>query len=262
MFDLSVETIAFASAGVHVLGYAAYIGFVRRGQIDANPLSWLMFAYGTGLLTFLEYRSGASWVELLLPIACSLSSVVVAALCVRATRIPKLEFGDVAVFCVDVALTLAYVGTWFAARNDLTGAYSKLAVIALLVCANLTTVTAFVPILRSTLSTPSNERVLPWLFWTGAYALLFAVTMQDVTSISRLSLLLYPGLNAMLHFAVALLAMSRWWRPHAQSCLETREAGAVGIGLFTTRAIRRGGRAFVLSGQMRRWESRTQEDAG
>ncbi len=260
MLDLEPETIAFASAGVHVLGYAVYIAFVRRGQIDANPLSWLMFAYGTGLLTFLEYRSGAAWTELLLPIACSVSSVAVAALSLRTTRMQKVEFPDIAAFCVDVLLTLAYVGVWAASRNGLDHAYAELAVIGFLVCANLTTVTAFAPLLRSTFACPSNERILPWMLWTTAYLLLLIVTLRDTTSFERLSLLLYPALNAALHFGVMVLAMSRWWRA-PQVVFEVKKTAATGLGLFTPKRFRRGERVFVLTGAVRQFRSRSIDDA-
>lgn len=256
------EALAIASAGIHVLGYAAYIALVRRGAIEANPLSWLMFAYGTALLTFLEYRSGASWRELLLPVACSLSSVVVAALCVRLTRIQKVAATDTSAFAIDVILTAAYVVIWVAQGRGLGGDLAEAGVVALLVFANATTLASFVPILRSTFTEPDNERVLPWLLWTLAYGLLFAVTLRDTTSTSRLTLLIYPALNALLHFSIAVLAASRWWRPERRVAFDVRETGNTGLGMFTPRAFLAGERVFVLRGTVRRWKSETAADAG
>ncbi len=255
------EALAIASAGIHVLGYATYISLVRRGAIEANPLSWLMFAYGTGLLTFLEYESGASWRELLLPIACSVSSIVVAGLCVRATRVHELAFSDLAAFAIDLALTGAYVGLWFLERQGMGDALAGAGIVALLVCANATTLASFVPLLRSTFTHPERERIFPWLLWTLAYGLLFAVTAQDGTSTNQLALLLYPGLNALLHFSVALLTCSRWWRPERRTQFEVRETGSTGLGMFTPVAFRRGDRVFVLQGTVRRWRSQSDADA-
>lgn len=255
------DELAVASAVIHVLGYLTYILFVRRGLIDANPLSWLMFAYGTGLLTFLEFRSGAGWQELLLPIACSISSIVVAALCLRLAKIRRVELPDIMAFALDVVLTAAYVAVWILHSNGLDPNLESLAVIALLVCANATTLASFVPILRSTLRRPQDERALPWLLWTLAYGMLFVVTLRDVSDWERLTLLIYPALNAILHFAIAVFAMSRWWRASTRVPFEVRHTGKTGLGLFTPREYARGERVFVLSGKIHWWKSATGEDA-
>lgn len=253
--------MAVASASIHVLGYVSYILFVRRGLIDANPLSWLMFAYGTGLLTFLEWRSNAQWQELLLPVACSVSSVIVAALSVRLPKMRKVQLPDIAAFTVDAALTAIYVGIWFAHSRGIGQEFEQIALIALLVCANLTTLASFVPILRSTLKSPSDERVLPWLLWTSAYGLLLLTTLRDVTTLDRAVLLIYPAMNALLHFLVAAFAMSRWWRFPRSGDLAVSHTENTGLGLFGQRRYRRGERVFVLAGKIHNWRSRSETDA-
>lgn len=220
-----------------------------------------MFAYGTALLTFLECRSGASWRELLLPAVCSLTSVVVAALCVRPTRMQKLAARDGGAFAIDALLTAAYVAIWVAHERGLSGHFADIGVVALLICANAATLASFAPILRSTYAQPDQERVTPWLLWATAYALLLAVTLRGFVSADRWPLLLYPGVNALLHFGVALLAASRWWRPECRITFEVRNAERIGRGLFTPRAFRRGERVFVLKGAVRRHINRTTRDA-
>jgi hypothetical protein len=255
------DTLAIASAAIHILGYLTYILFVRRGLIDANPLSWLMFDYGTGLLTFLEFRSGAGWQELLLPIACSICSIVVAALCLRLVKIRQVEISDIVAFAIDVALTAAYVALWVLHNDGLDRNLENLAVIAVLLCANATTLVSFIPILRSTLRRPQDERALPWLLWTFAYASLFVVTLRDVSALERLTLLIYPALNATLHFAIAVLAMSRWWRASTRVPFSVQHTGKTGLGLFTPRGYEKGECVFVLSGKLRWMESTSIEDA-
>lgn len=255
------EGIAIGAACTHVLGYCVYISLVRRGVIEANPLSWLMFAYGTALLSFLEYRTGASWRELLLPVACSVSSAVVAALCIRPSRLGRLAFSDVFSFAIDVLLTAVYVAIWIAQGRGLNEASAEIAVIGLLISANAATVASFAPILRSTYEQPDHERVAPWILWTLAYGLLLVVTLKGSPSASAWPLLLYPGLNAIFHFAVAVLAASRWWRPKSRVTFEVQETESTGLGVFTPRGFGRGERVFVLRGKVRRIDSRDTTDA-
>ena len=255
-----LEFGAIAAAAFQLLGYAAYIAFVRRGVLEANPLSWLMFAYGTSILALLEYGAGATFYELLLPVVCALSSVIVAALCAGAFRRHTLSPLDWFVFALDIVLTVLYVAVTIANVNGVL-LDERAAVATLLIASNVTTVTAFLPLLRSTYSRPGGERVLPWLLWTAAYSMLWLATAAHGSSEERWVLLIYPVSNAILHFSVALLALSRFWRRDRVVALDVRRTDRTGLGLFTDAAFQRGQYVCTLAGKVRRWRSRTATDA-
>lgn len=257
-----LELGAIAAAVFQLLGYVAYISFVRRGVLEANPLSWLMFAYGTTILALLEYGAGATFFELLLPVVCAASSVVVAILCAAAFRRHPLSPVDWIVFAIDVILTILYVALTVAKAQGVLSFNDRVAVVGLLIASNFTTLTAFIPLLRSTYARPGGERVLPWMLWTTAYSALLLVTIAHGAAEERLVLLLYPASNAVLHLSVALLALSRFWRKDRVAALDVRHTDRTGLGLFTTSTFQRGEYVCTLAGSVRRWRSRNDADAG
>ena len=64
-----------------VLQLVGYLIYVRDEEIEPNPVTWLMFAYGTMLLTMLEWDRQASAAELALPLVCSSMALYVAGRC-------------------------------------------------------------------------------------------------------------------------------------------------------------------------------------
>ena len=68
------------AAVAQIVAYVGYLRLFLAGKIKPNAASWLMFAYGTGVMAVLEWQSDAHWFELALPIACATMSVIVAVL--------------------------------------------------------------------------------------------------------------------------------------------------------------------------------------
>ena len=133
------------------LQLVGYLLYVRDDDIEPNPVTWLMFAYGTMLLTLLEWDREASGAELLLPLVCSSMAIFVAARCWwRAYRRDPSRFWprewwpedwrDRIAFQTDLALTALYLAAAMLAYSNWIGEEAReLAVVVFLVAANLTT---------------------------------------------------------------------------------------------------------------------------
>lgn len=207
----ALHIAAIASGGVHFLAYLAYAIALLRGRIEGNPLTWLMFAYGTSLMAFLEYRAAAPWTELVLPTTCAISSVIIAIMTVKPGAWRGLGPIDFIAFATDVVLTIAYVGTWLATHSGYLRADAMTAWLGVfLIAANASTAVQFIPILRSTWAAPENEQVAPWLLWTSAYAILLGVTLIETPD--NVALIVYPLTGVTLHSLMALCIIIGRWR--------------------------------------------------
>lgn len=203
-----VPLLGLVAGALQAAGYGLYLRHALRAETRPNPASWLMFAYGTGLVVLLEGVSGGAWPVLLLPAICAVSSIVVAAQSLRhGANLRDLDRADLIAFGLDVAITVAYLATWTAQARGLVDPRSFGAVNGLLLAgAAGTSITSFVPILRSTYRAPEYERPGPWIIWTGAYGTLGLVTLLSSASVI---LLIYPGINLLLHALVAALSVRR-----------------------------------------------------
>jgi hypothetical protein len=207
--------LAIASGVTHFAAYLAYAIGVMRKEIEGNPLTWLMFMYGTCLMTVLEFSAHAPWTELVLPTTCAISSVLIAAMVMKPGAWRGLKPIDFLAFATDIVLTIAYVAAWLATRGgDLTPAQMTTWLGVFLVTANASTAVQFAPILRSTWAQPQSERVLPWLLWTCAYAILLAVTLLETPG--NFALIVYPLTAVVLHalmVSCCLLGARRRYSP-------------------------------------------------
>lgn len=194
--------LAVASGLVQALGYLIYGFKAFRNHIVPNASSWAMFAYGTLLLTFLEWESDAGGALLVLPIVCVVASTVIFFLCLQRGRfVWPQDIEDRVSFSTDLCLTVLYILAWLALFFDF---FSKeqmgIAVLVFLIASNATTVTSFIPILREAYYEPSHEHQSPWVLWTVAYFLLLLVTAGEE---SDWVLYLYPVANIVLHLSIA-----------------------------------------------------------
>jgi hypothetical protein len=214
--------IGILAGAMQILGYYFYL---RNEDIEPNPVTWFMFAYGTAILTILEWDGDATLAELFLPTACAVLAIVVSAICWRkARRIdpsrwwpedwwPK-DRGDQYSFVSDIIITIGYVLAWVVVYVGwATGDTREWWVLVFLFLSNVSTIPAFVPIIRSTLRHPEHEHWLPWAIWTYAYALLAYVTYATHGEWWH-PLMLYPALNAVLHGAMAVVAHPLFHRKH------------------------------------------------
>lgn len=202
---LSVYLGIFAGL-LQALGYFLYVFMTLRRDLKPNASTWFMFAYGTALLTVLEWERDASAVLLIVPVVCSVLAIVVACICWRrgTLRWPD-DKEDRVSFGADLVLTVCYVAAWLLyTQGMLTSAQVGYAILVFLVASNLTAFTSFTPLLREARTAPGHERYEPWLVWAFAYLVLGIATYLEEGFWTEL--MLYPLLNAPLHAAVAWLA--------------------------------------------------------
>jgi signal transduction histidine kinase len=209
------------------LQLVGYLLYVRDEEIEPNPVTWLMFAYGTMLLTLLEWDRQASGAELALPLVCSSMAIYVAGRCWwRAYRKDPSRYWprewwpedwrDRASFQADLALTALYLAAAMLTYSKwISEEAREITVVVFLVGANLTTLTAFFPLIRSVVENPSHERTTPWAVWATAYTLLGVTTYATRGEIWS-ELMLYPMLNAVLHGIVAVLSRRSRREQHAR----------------------------------------------
>lgn len=206
---LASDAIAVFAGCMHGAAYVYYLRLAVRGRTWPNPVSWLMFAYGTALILLIESRAGASWRELLLPLVCATSSIFIAVAAWRKSgTATSLTAFDRWAFRADLALTFAYLAVWYAMLSAfIAPEYRFAANIVFLIGVNATTLTSFLPLLLSARRDPSTEHPGPWVMWSLAYLLLIVVTALDAASPESLLLLIYPAVNFILHTCVAALVL-------------------------------------------------------
>jgi uncharacterized protein len=251
--------LGVVAAALQIAGYAMYIRNFMTERIRPNAASFLMFSYGTSLLAFLEWRNNATWPVLLLPVICAVLGIVVAAMCLRKGATEPIDRFEGFAFSTDLWLTIAYA--WFALGlgASLGFATADSFVAPFLIVTNLTAITCFIPIVRSTWRAPYREKPGPWIVWTSAY-LLLGITTFVADRGAHPSLLLYPVLNAALHGSVALLSLRRAGGGLLFAFgrrLYVDESPIEGIGLFAARHFAAGSVLSRLSGKLHVKPART-----
>lgn len=204
-----ITTIAVISGLLQALGYSVYILKSLRKEVEPNPTTWLMFAYGTMLLTALEFDRNAGPALLILPIVCATLSIFVAGLCWKRGTLtwPKDRYSKAA-FRTDVVLTVGYFSVAVASFTPFVSDAQRTSfALAFLVLSNLSTAVSFVPMLKDTWQEPEKEHPLAWGIWTAAYSTLGIATFLEG---GWSELMIYPVSCALLHGLVGVLAL----RPH------------------------------------------------
>lgn len=207
MSEDTLTTVAVIAGLLQALGYATYIWKSLKGEVDPNPTTWLMFAYGTTFLTILEWDQNAKWQLLILPCVCAVLSLGVAYLCWKrgTLRWPEDRTGRVSIF-IDLTLTVGYIATAILSMNGSLDQSQRTAlVIAFLALSNASTAVSFAPMFKSTWNDPTEEHYLPWSIWTVAYATLGVATYLEQGKADEF--LIYPVSCAILHGIVALLSL-------------------------------------------------------
>ena len=212
---MSLGVLAIIAGLLQALGYFIYVKKSLKHEVEPNPTTWLMFAYGTSILTVLEFDLEASWMILVLPIICSVLSVFVALLCLKrgTLRWPEKKV-DRSAFMIDLALTCAYLSVWYLTSESYLSEEQKgVLVVLFLVLTNASTVVSFAPLIKGAIDDPHLEHPLPWLVWACAYGTLGYVTFYESGLVSEF--MIYPALNTLLHASVGIVAIRRWFRPRA-----------------------------------------------
>lgn len=219
-------TVALFSGLFQALGYLVYIQKSLRkevakpgqsqekvrAEIEPNPTTWLMFAYGTATLAVLEWDHNADWTILILPVTCAVLSLRVAYICWSQGKLKWPDnWMDVAAFMIDVSLTIAYIAVWVASQKAyISDAQRNELVLLFLVLSNSSTTVSFIPLIRGTLKDPRTEHPLPWFIWTCAYLCLGFVTASQYGYASMF--MIYPVMNCILHATMSLCASRRFFR--------------------------------------------------
>lgn len=201
-----------------ILQIFGYLIYIFHEDIDPNPVTWFMFAYGTAILTLLEWDTDATVPELILPAVCALFAIVVSLKCWRAARIkdpskwwpedwwPNDKY-DRASFVLDIFITIGYVSVWlFIFFGNLSLQGKEIYVLLFLFLSNISTFPAFYPILRTTYYSHYYEAASPWFIWAFAYLLLAVITFVTHDSWWH-PLMFYPISNAVLHALVGVFAL-------------------------------------------------------
>ncbi len=205
-----------------------------------------MFAYGTALLVLLEWSNNASWPMLALPATCSMLSVLVALMCLRKGATEPVDRFEAFTFSADVWLTILWAAFAFGYRDVAPFATG------FLIAGNITTLTCFFPVLRSTWRTPEREQPGPWLVWTAAYALLCTATILADHG-NNPALLIYPTLSVILHGSIAAMSLRRKPRPSswvdAEHSIYLASSHIHGKGMFAGRRFETSEPLCSLSGR-------------
>ena len=239
--------LGLLAAALQVAGYGLYLRNFLKRAIRPNAASFLMFAYGTSFLLFLEYKNNATWELLALPAVCAVISVFVAGLCFRRNATERTDRVEALAFSTDLWLTVAYAALALGLA-DPTRFH-----VGFLIATNLTALTCFVPIIRSTWQAPYRELPGPWLVWTLAYATLGLATWLADGGRNPV-LLVYPLLNMVLHGIVALLTLreevkvTRYF--DRAKTLYLQRSFIDGVGVFAGRAFARGAPIWKMSGRL------------
>jgi hypothetical protein len=197
-----------------------YILYIKNEDIDPEPVTWFMFAYGTLILAILEWDANATFAELILPTVCGALAIYVSYRCWKKAR--KLnpdkwwpkdwwpeDTMDKLSFVGDIVITITYIIAWvLAGIAFLDNETRELAVLAFLFLSNLSTFPSFYPILHSTWKHPEKEHWTPWIIWSIAYAVLALVTWSTHNAFWH-ALMFYPVSNAVLHALVGILSLRK-----------------------------------------------------
>ncbi len=217
---LTIDNLLFWGIIAGLLQVVGYWIYIADDKIDPNPVTWFMFAYGTGLLTILEWDKDASVPELILPAVCSVLSIYVSFRCWKKARAmnPKAwwprdwwpeDTWERWSFISDIIITIGYVVAWVLATYAIISTDHKaIAVFVFLLLSNLSTIPSFYPILRTTYLYPEREVASPWIIWTLAYVILTFITYETQGTFWHI-LMLYPVINVVLHGVLAVLAGRR-----------------------------------------------------
>ena len=223
-FVTTLEILGLLAGALYLLGSIVY--FSKLEKIDPNPVTWLMFSYGTLIIIVLEWDRDATWPELVLPIVdATLDLLIMFEVWRRARRDERAREGVARLWpgklrpqnrlervslYSDLTITALYVGAWTLSLVSLLPEESRqLAVAFFLAFSNLTVVTEFSPIVASTWRRPDREHWMPWILWTVGSGTLGYVTYMNHGWADPL--MLYPMLSLVFCCLVGLLATG-WHR--------------------------------------------------
>ena len=181
--------LGFLAAGMQLVGYFLYWKSSRSGETNSNPVSWLIWTYGSLISLGTYSQMTGDWVKSLLPIACAVACVFICFQVFRQNGLGKLDRFDYVVLGLDLVVTVVwyFVGPMPANLLD-----------------QGSTIVSFFPLIRGMVKGINKEAQAPWLIWTIAY-LLLGVTV--VMRYDKWEDLAYPVVCAVMHMIIWVIAL-------------------------------------------------------
>ena len=180
-------------AGIlQVTGYFSYFKKIGIGRVKPNAASWGIWAFGAVLESSSYVFASGDWVKNMLPIACSISAVVLFLACLRGghfERLTRFEWFLAVLDCLAIFIWWRYE----------SAVYANLFLV-------ITAVISFVPLFVDVWNDPMVEDSRPWVIWTIAYTVLAVVVMLRW---EKWEDIVYPGIFIILHAVVAVLALDK-----------------------------------------------------
>lgn len=204
MFD-NISLLAVLSIIVfatHLTAYTIYAISTMRETIRPNAASWSMWLFG-GVVEYLTYDAidSENWFSASLPLACviGLAMILTATIYTQLKASYGKERGKVIFHKPE---RIDYFLMSFDASAALIWIFLHLPAFANMLAVS-TSIVTFVPIWRTTLET-GEEKPLPWLLWSLAYAGMACVVILEGGPLLW-EKLFYPLYYLFLHIVVFLL---------------------------------------------------------
>lgn len=238
-----------------VIGYCIYAWQVVKKENTPNGTTWLMWAYGIFVFFFIEFDASAPVSILLLPGFETIAAIGIASYAYYKASYIKPDKSDYITLFIDVFLLVSYLVIVFLLKQNILSTLSVSLVSAtFILLTSLSTITSFIPILRSTYKNPANERPFAWFVWGTAYTfLLITIISEDL----GWYFFVYPILNLLLHYGLALLTFRK-----KREKLSIFESQIHGTGLCSSENIKSGETIDFISGEEVEFQSTNEEEAG
>lgn len=171
----------------HVFGYYLYYLTVKDG-VKPNTTSWSIWTFGSLINLFSYSELTGDWYKNVLPIACSVSCIILYIALFYKGKFRKLNAINYVTILIDIIATLL----WFITDSALIGN----------IALQVSTIISFAPIIREIYDEDENEKPLPWLLWSIAYSLDLVVIFFRW---EKWGDVVYPAVCFILHFLVWML---------------------------------------------------------
>ncbi len=185
--------LAFAAAGVHLSGYAAYLRRTFRGSARPNAATWILWVVLSALNCASYLIMSGDPAKSAIAFAGAAACTIVFVCALARGNLTRIGAGDAAALLFGLAAGAIW-WLWKSAGDANLVLQAGFAV-------------SMVPTAVAVVRSPRSEHPLPWFLWTGAYALSLAVVFLRWRG--HCADLAYPCVNLVSCAAVGALACRR-----------------------------------------------------
>jgi hypothetical protein len=241
------EILATLVALTLLAGYVVYYKSVKDG-VRPNTTLWTLWTFGS-LLELASYMGvTGDWAKNVLPFVCSLACITLYIYFLSHGKFQKLTFGNILIIFADLMAMIL----WYVTESALV---ANLAM-------QVSTVISFIPMYIEVFDDEENEKQLPWIIWSVTYALDIILV---ITRWEKWGDLAYPLTNFVLHFGMWMLIYFHLKKGNKKYEIEDHlyvsKSKIAGLGLFTSKDIKKGELAFTLKGKRIKFQPKTKEEA-